>query len=136
MNEQDGGQDVAPEAEGEPQADAEEADGETEGHDDSVCPPCEEAEPLRRPPVPKLPSAAEIEDHRRTHIPYRSWCRDCILGRALGEKRGVHAGRPCDIARSPRMRSAFLAERPSKDAISAPRAVGDVSSSVVLDLSC
>ncbi len=91
MNEQDGGQDVAPEIEGEPQAGAEEADGEAEEYDDSVCPPCEEVEPLRRPAVPKLPSAAEIEDHRRTHIPYRSWCRDCILGRALGEKRGAHA---------------------------------------------
>ena len=45
VNEQDGGQDVAPEIEGEPQAEVEEANGEAEGYDDHVCPPCEEVEP-------------------------------------------------------------------------------------------
>ena len=49
----------------------------------------EEAEPKRLAPSPTLPSAAEIEDHRTTHFPYRSWCPHCVAGRALGERRGA-----------------------------------------------
>ena len=49
-------------------------------------------EPLRIAPSPILPSAAEVEEHRITHIPYRSWCRECVEGKALGEHRGH--GRP------------------------------------------
>ena len=49
-------------------------------------------EPLRIAPSPILPSAAEVEEHRVTHIPYRSWCRECVEGKALGEHRGH--GRP------------------------------------------
>ena len=40
-----------------------------------------------------LPSSAEVEQHRTTHLPYRSWCRECIEGRALGEKRDCRPGR-------------------------------------------
>ena len=47
-----------------------------------------EAEPLTTAPSPTMPSAAEVEEHRITHIPYRSWCRECVMGRGLGEKRG------------------------------------------------
>ncbi len=38
-------------------------------------------------PDPFMPSAAEVENHRITHMPYRSWCRECVEGRALGERR-------------------------------------------------
>ena len=30
---------------------------------------------------PKLPSKAEIEEHEITHLPYRNWCRHCVVGR-------------------------------------------------------
>jgi len=46
-----------------------------------------------------MPTEAQIEDHRLTHVPYRSWCRHCVLGRALGEKRGATTGRPHSIPR-------------------------------------
>ena len=29
---------------------------------------------------PSQPTAEEIATHRCTHIPYRSWCRACVLG--------------------------------------------------------
>ena len=51
----------------------------------------EEAEPKRIAPSPVLPTAAEIEDHRITHIPFRSWCPHCVAARALGEQRGIKA---------------------------------------------
>ena len=57
----------------------------------------EEAEPLRIAPSPKQPSAADVELHRITHWPYRSWCEECVKGRGLGEQRGTHAGRAHEV---------------------------------------
>ncbi len=34
---------------------------------------------------PKMPTKAEIEEHARTHLPYRSWCRHCVRGRGKEE---------------------------------------------------
>ena len=31
--------------------------------------------------APKVVSKEEREEHERTHIPYRSWCRACVRGR-------------------------------------------------------
>ena len=28
------------------------------------------------------PSQREIEEHERTHLPFRSWCKHCVMGRA------------------------------------------------------
>ena len=47
-----------------------------------------EVEPLKIAPSPMKPDAAVVAEHRITHIPYRSWCRECVEGRALGEQRG------------------------------------------------
>ena len=57
----------------------------------------EEVEPLRKTPSPVMPPAAEVEEHRLTHTPYRSWCDECNRGRGLGEQRGAHKGRPHTI---------------------------------------
>ena len=35
---------------------------------------------------PCLPTRAEIEEHEMTHLPFRNWCRHCIMGR--GTERG------------------------------------------------
>ena len=32
----------------------------------------EEVEPLRKAPSPTMPSAADVEEHRISHVPYRS----------------------------------------------------------------
>ena len=30
---------------------------------------------------PRMPTAAEVEEHNLTHLPFRSWCRHCVRGR-------------------------------------------------------
>jgi hypothetical protein len=30
---------------------------------------------------PPKPSAEEVDDHNKTHLPRRSWCRLCVRGR-------------------------------------------------------
>ena len=42
-------------------------------------------------PDPGEPTAAEVEDHRACgHIPYRSWCKECVESRGLGEPHRAH----------------------------------------------
>ena len=53
------------------------------------CEPCEDdIQPWKTGPSPLKPSAEEVEEHRITHHPYRSWCQWCVWGKALGERRG------------------------------------------------
>ena len=51
------------------------------------CHPCfEEAEEGRKAKsnlVQELPSQAEIDEHMLTHIPFRSWCRYCVMGQSV-----------------------------------------------------
>ena len=51
---------------------------EIEGEDD--------VEPLNKANNPRLPSPADVEEHNRTHIPYRSWCKWCVEGRGRGDQ--------------------------------------------------
>ena len=30
------------------------------------------------------PSQREIDEHERTHMPFRSWCKHCVMGRSDG----------------------------------------------------
>ncbi len=47
----------------------------------------QDVEPARRLPEPGQPTKAMIEEHRDDqHIPYRSWCSECVEGRATGEQ--------------------------------------------------
>ena len=74
--------------------------GEEIDEEDFRCQPDGDVETtLRKGRQLFMPTEAEIEDHRLTHIPYRSWCRHCVLGRALGEKRGTTKGRTHGIPR-------------------------------------
>ena len=34
---------------------------------------------------PELPSQAEIDEHNVSHLPYRSWCRFCVMGRGKAD---------------------------------------------------
>ena len=51
----------------------------------------EEMEPeagVRRPERmvdPKLPNRAEVEEHQKTHLPFRNWCKHCVRGRGVEE---------------------------------------------------
>ena len=44
----------------------------------------DEAEPLKMARDPKLPSAADVGIHDRTHNPSRDWCKWCNCGRGRG----------------------------------------------------
>ena len=46
---------------------------------------------------PKLPSQAEIDDHERTHLPYRSWCTHCVRGRGESHPHCRSAGEDREI---------------------------------------
>ena len=48
----------------------------------------EDIEPLKSAPNPQLPTAKEIEDHRLIHVPFRCWCKWCVMGRGLGQQHG------------------------------------------------
>ena len=61
--------------------------------EDGVVEISEEVEPIKTAPSPTMPSAVEAEEHRVTHYPFRSWCRECVRGRVLGERRGRHQDR-------------------------------------------
>ena len=41
----------------------------------------EEAEKSKGIRMDNRPSAKEVEEHERTHIPFRIWCEHCIMGR-------------------------------------------------------
>ena len=30
------------------------------------------------------PSTEQVERHKVTHLPYRSWCKHCVMGRGVG----------------------------------------------------
>ena len=41
----------------------------------------DEVEPVKPAADPGAPTAAQIEAHRLAHLPFRSWCKWCVLGR-------------------------------------------------------
>ena len=43
----------------------------------------DDIQPVRKLGNPKLPSADEIDDHCKTHLPYRCWCKHCQQGRGV-----------------------------------------------------
>ncbi len=69
-----------------PATSAEEEDGEVVIAEDVD----EEVEPVKMAPDPGQPSKKQVEEHRRTHIPYRMWCRWCVLGRGRGHPHRRH----------------------------------------------
>ena len=34
---------------------------------------------------PTEPTEKEVEEHERTHLPYRDWCKHCVMGRGRSE---------------------------------------------------
>ena len=63
-------------------------DGEG-GEDESMQ---EEAEEGRRPLCRKSgnqPSSLEVQEHKKTHIPYRSWCAHCVRKRGRNDRSQV-----------------------------------------------
>ncbi len=52
-------------------------------------PEAEEVQQQASMPSPALPSHSERMEHRITHLPYRSWCDECV--EAFGRERSHHA---------------------------------------------
>jgi hypothetical protein len=52
----------------------------------------QDAEPLKVARDPKLPSEDDVECHRCSHIPFRSWCRWCVMGRGRSDPHIVPSG--------------------------------------------
>ena len=89
-----------------------EADGEEVGMGQESCRPCgaevtgveeEETEDgSRRPKMkkrPHEPTRMEIEEHRVTHLPYRSWCPECVKARGKEDGHGQEEGRERGVPR-------------------------------------
>ena len=62
--------------------DQETAEGAAAQEDE--CQECE-GENIRVKSRPYEPTKAEIEDHEIAHVPFRSWCEDCVFGKAVEE---------------------------------------------------
>lgn len=56
----------------------------------------EDCAPRRTAPDPGQPTAEQVAEHRIDHLPYRSWCEQCVMGRGTGEphKRGPEGSIP------------------------------------------
>ncbi len=61
-------------------ADEEPAAGEAEGEQDEAH-PAEEARAARPARDPGAPTQAMRDAHAATHLPFRSWCDECVQGR-------------------------------------------------------
>ena len=53
-------------------------DEQEQAEEDFECQGCVE-------PRPGQPTQTQLEDHRVDHLPYRSWCPECVAGKATGE---------------------------------------------------
>ena len=63
---------------------------QAEGHED--LPEEEETTDKRVSADPGQPTRSEREDHNVDHTPYRSWCEECVRGRATGEQHRATGG--------------------------------------------
>ena len=52
---------------------------------ESACGDCE-VENIKPMKDPGNPTLEQPEEHRAPHLPYRSWCRWCVLGRGRGRR--------------------------------------------------
>ena len=78
------GEDQSHEAEAEqPDLVDERPDEAEQAEYDSECQGCVESGIL---PDPGQPTQKQLEDHRVDHLPFRSWCPECVAGRATGEQ--------------------------------------------------
>ena len=86
----DHGRVLVSEEEQEAQPDAESDNhnsGEVHGGDEANVEQIEDEEiqkPRRKLGNPRMPSPEEVDEHDKTHLPYRCWCKHCQQGRGVG----------------------------------------------------
>ena len=54
----------------------------------------EEVDVTKIVPTPYAPSQSEIDEHCADHLPYRSWCKQCVEGFGLQDAHQCHSGEP------------------------------------------
>ncbi len=52
----------------------------------------EEADELKHAKDIARSSHGTVEQHRVTHVPYRSWCKQCVMGRGVGKPHATVTG--------------------------------------------
>jgi hypothetical protein len=62
----------------------------------------EEGEEGRKVEVKRLserPSQGEVDEHNTNHIPFRSWCKHCVKGKAVNQshKRAKGTEQECEV---------------------------------------
>ena len=71
-----------------------------------VCSPCEAdadevvGRPYKLPQNFRKPTKQEVLDHLPSHWPYRSWCKHCVAGRAVGSHHQSRSEEDREFARS------------------------------------
>ena len=84
---------------------AEEGDDDEDGAPEAEVPTrgseeTEEARKVRAPLIPCTPTKEEVEAHRLTHRPFRSWCPHCVRGKCRADQhrrspqKGIHSNIP------------------------------------------
>ena len=95
----------------------------------------EESQVRRKRPSPTLPSASEFKEHKLTHIPYRSWCDECV--ECFGREWGHHGDGQLEKRRVPvvSMDYLFVTRKGifARDEISDEEAAGCLKVLVVYD---
>ena len=61
----------------------------------------EDAPKLRLAPTVVSPSKEQIEEHRISHYPYRSWRKQCVMGRGVGQPHAKYGKGLGSCSRSP-----------------------------------
>ena len=67
-------------------------------HDLEAAPPWEEARQARKARDPGAPSLADWEAHQATHLPFRIWCPECVMGR---RDNPAHLSVPAEVREVP-----------------------------------
>ena len=62
---------------------------------------CHRTSTQHRKPSPATPSRQEVAEHRIDHWPFRSWCADCVAGKATADHHRVTSGKDDDESRVP-----------------------------------
>ena len=62
---------------------------------------CQRTNTRRWKPSPATSSRQEIAEHRIDHWPFRSWCADCVAGKATADHHRVTSGKDDDESRVP-----------------------------------
>ena len=105
--------------------DHEDAEGPEAGDEDK---PTEEGVVPRVTPSPGMPTARERAIHRITHIPYRSWCDDCVRGRGRDRHHKLCGAYGSSTTARVHMDYCFLTETASAaSAVSAEADAGETS---------